>query len=55
MQFYRSRPTLEIKIEIQFYLSLHVSPRVGLGYKAKIEIEFIIVLIPCSCIETNLL
>ena len=54
MQLYRSRPTLEIKIEIQFHLSLHVSLRVGLGYKAKIEIVTI-VLMPCSCIETNLL
>ena len=55
MQLYRSRPTLEIKIEIQFHVSLHVSPRAGLSYKAKNEIEFIIVLMPCSCIETNLL
>ena len=55
MQLYRSQPTLEIKIEIQFHVSLHVSPRVRLGYKAKIEIEIIVILIPCSCIEANLL
>ena len=55
MRLYRSQPSQEIKIEIQFHLSLHVSPRVRLGYKVKNENRIIIVLTPCSCIEANLL